>query len=1325
MKIRKALFLILFLPLFALSQKAVLRNVIIAKESGKQFQELSAFKYLSTNLKDVKINSEVLGKGVLLQPNLKVLNTILEEQPEQFTLVIPLSATSSIKVDLLKHKIFADGFFVSTNKEPNAPILYNEGVHYKGVIQGDSNSIVAFSFFKGEIVGLISDLSGNRVIGKIESDAVNTHLLYNDINLSVRNPFECSTGEDGIGYTNSQLQKNGGNTTSSLGDCINVYIEVDDDVVTGKGGAVNATNYVTALFNQCIVLYSNESLSMAVSQIMCWTSSSPYSGATTTSALLGSYQSNTGAFNGDLSHLVSYRGGGGQAAGFSGICSVDPDQSKCVSKINSTYLNVPTYSWSVMVITHEMGHLIGSRHTHACVWNGNNTAIDGCAGYVEGGCVLPGNPVGGGTIMSYCHTVSVGINLSLGFGSQPGAVIRNTVLNATCLHSCGYTSCTDGFLNGQETGIDCGGPSCPVCPVTCTTPTGVTVTSISVTTALVNWAVVTGAVTYTLEYKLNSSPTWIVASSTISNAISYYLTGLTGSSLYDYRIKTNCSSGSSIYFQSQFTTITAAACYSNYEPNESRAAAATIPANTIITATIGTASDLDYYKLTTAVASDFNISLTNLAGDYDLEMFNSAGTSIATSGNAGTTSESIVLANQAAGTYYFYVYGYGGAYSPTICYNFNVGVVTSVGCNAPLSLVSSAITSTSATVSWGAVGSAINYNVEYKLSTASIWTVATSTLTLTTYTFTGLTIGTLYDYRISANCASGISPYAQAQFTTSPLCISAYEPNESQAAAVVIPANSTVSAGINTTTDLDYFNVITTGVVNFNVTLTNLPADFDLHMLNSAGTVIASSANGSTTSESIVLANQAAGTYTFKVFGYAGATSTTVCYNLFVGTTAVITCSTPTTLSTTLITNSSATFNWAAVSGAISYAIQYRIVGAPSWTSTTSATNSVAVAGLTELSNYEWQVQTVCASGSSTFSSSVLFTTLCTTPSATITPGGATTFCSGGNVVLTANSGSGYTYQWSLNGSTIVGATAISYTASVGGNYTVQVTSGTCSTVSGITTVTVLSTPTITLAAPTSGIVGGSVVITGTNFINVSTVKFNSVLASFIVNSSTQITATVPVGATTGFISVTTPCGNAISPSPFTVIVNYSLQVKLLIEGYYLGGGLMRAVANPSTYPTICDTVDIELANSIAPFAIAYFIRGVVNTSGVGTFLFPLTASSGNYYIVVTHRNSLQTWSANPIAFIGTSTSYDFTTAANKAHGNNQAVHSDGKAMMFSGDVNQDDMINSSDFAIVNSNINLFQVGYLNSDLTGDRCVEASDYSLIENHYSGISLSRP
>jgi len=77
--------------------------------------------------------------------------------------------------------------------------------------------------------------------------------------------------------------------------------------------------------------------------------------------------------------------------------------------------------------------------------------------------------------------------------------------------------------------------------------------------------------------------------------------------------------------------------------------------------------------------------------------------------------------------------------------------------------------------------------------------------------------------------------------------------------------------------------------------------------------------------------------------------------------------------------------------------------------------------------------------------------------------------------------------------------------------------------------------PSITSFSPISGVVNSSVVITGTNFNSASFVSFNGTNAVFLVDSTTQITATVPVGATTGPISVTTPGGTATSATSYTV----------------------------------------------------------------------------------------------------------------------------------------------------------------------------------------------
>ncbi|MEO5572244.1 MAG: LamG-like jellyroll fold domain-containing protein [Bacteroidia bacterium] len=110
--------------------------------------------------------------------------------------------------------------------------------------------------------------------------------------------------------------------------------------------------------------------------------------------------------------------------------------------------------------------------------------------------------------------------------------------------------------------------------------------------------------------------------------------------------------------------------------------------------------------------------------------------------------------------------------------------------------------------------------------------------------------------------------------------------------------------------------------------------------------------------------------------------------------------------------------------------------------------------------NYSCVVANNC--GSST--SNVIIVTVNQTPTSTISAGGPTLFCTGGSVTLTANSGTGYTFQWKKNGTAITGATSQSYAANQSGSYTVSVTSGSCTGNSGAISVTVEQalTPTIT-----------------------------------------------------------------------------------------------------------------------------------------------------------------------------------------------------------------------------------------------------------------------
>ena len=250
--------------------------------------------------------------------------------------------------------------------------------------------------------------------------------------------------------------------------CVNIYFELDYDLYKEKGSVNAATNFISGIFNSVQTLYANDGINVAMSEAFVWTKNDGYGTSSTTNALT-SFRSKRKNFNGDIAHLVS-RGApkNGGIAWVDGLCT---SYNYAYSWINGSYKNFPTYSWTVNVITHETGHVLGSPHTHNCSWPGG--AIDNCYSPEPSGgstCSSGPSPSGGGTIMSYCHLTSYGINFNKGFGELPAKLIRNMISNAGCLSSCsGITettpTCSDGVQNGNETGIDCGG-DCTPC-VTC------------------------------------------------------------------------------------------------------------------------------------------------------------------------------------------------------------------------------------------------------------------------------------------------------------------------------------------------------------------------------------------------------------------------------------------------------------------------------------------------------------------------------------------------------------------------------------------------------------------------------------------------------------------------------------------------------------------------------------------------------------------------------------------------------------------------------------------------------------------------------------------
>ncbi len=174
-----------------------------------------------------------------------------------------------------------------------------------------------------------------------------------------------------------------------------------------------------------------------------------------------------------------------------------------------------------------------------------------------------------------------------------------------------------------------------------------------------------------------------------------------------------------------------------------------------------------------------------------------------------------------------------------------------------------------------------------------------------------------------------------------------------------------------------------------------------------------------------------------------------------------------------------------------------------------------------------------------------------------------------------------------------------------------------------------------------------------------------------------------------------------------------TLNLTALIEGMY----------NSSIM--VSDTLTVELRTATSPFTIVEFQKMVVNNSGVGTANFLNPIESELYYLVVKHRNALETWSGNGQSFSGGTLNYNFTTAAAQAFGNNM-VQKGTKWCIYSGDVNQDAFIDGSDVAESFNASELGLSGYEATDLNGDEFVDGSDVSIVHNNNNlGIGVSCP
>jgi len=327
----------------------------------------------------------------------------------------------------------------------------------------------------------------------------------------------------------------------------------------------------------------------------------------------------------------------------------------------------------------------------------------------------------------------------------------------------------------------------------------------------------------------------------------------------------------------------------------------------------------------------------------------------------------------------------------------------------------------------------------------------------------------------------------------------------------------------------------------------------------------------------------------------------------------------------------------------------------------------------------------------------------------------SSTFCSpnGTPVTLTASGGVSYSYSpsagLSADSGAVVTATPVSTTT-----YIVTGTDSTGCIGTAVATITV-ATPTWYLDEDMDGYYIGS-----------------PVTSCFSPGAGYTTTVSQPGDCSDSNNAInpgaTEICGNGIDDDCDAQIDencnnNAVLNLRLFIEGYYVGAGQMAPVLlneGVGASATECDSITVELRDANT-YTISATQQVIVNTDGTTSCSFP--ALNGSFYVVVKHRNAVQTWSAAPVAIGPVPVNYDFTTTASQAFGDNMTEIELGKWAFFSGDINQDENVDLVDLSSLEVDINDFQFGYISTDLNGDGNVDLLDSPLLETNINNFIFS--
>ncbi|MBK8982249.1 MAG: hypothetical protein IPM38_07980 [Ignavibacteria bacterium] len=168
---------------------------------------------------------------------------------------------------------------------------------------------------------------------------------------------------------------------------------------------------------------------------------------------------------------------------------------------------------------------------------------------------------------------------------------------------------------------------------------------------------------------------------------------------------------------------------------------------------------------------------------------------------------------------------------------------------------------------------------------------------------------------------------------------------------------------------------------------------------------------------------------------------------------------------------------------------------------------------------------------------------------------------------------------------------------------------------------------------------------------------------------------------------------------------NLALSMNALIQGFY----------NNISDKMVKDTVTVSIRYNRSPYQIAESKKAVLDSNGFNIFNFNTISNLSKYYIAVTHRNMIESWSRLPNEFYQDALSYNFTQGTGNTFGNN-VIKKGNRYCFYNGEIVHDGIIDVTDYQFVDNNSFTFAAGYKTTDLNGDEITDISDLVIVETN---------